>query len=547
MIAAAGAAQSCATPRFAIAGAVNPARGRIVDVHCHLFNSTDLPAARFIKIVFLGLFRKEAAPSLDIEQPDFVDALIALFLLVLGQGAAPTADQEAASLRDGRQPRGGRRVSEQLVADATAEYLLGASSGANAAPENTPGRTKLVAEILAAGAPGDGAPRQGPLTPNEANEAAGRAMRSDFSIGRYLRWFALFVRARASLADQLAAQHRADGFSQVLLCPALIDYDAWLDERVRRSPLRSQVHVMGQVALRSRGPAVHGYVAFDPLRQLNFERKIDRRENPINLVREALTEYGFLGVKLYPPMGFRASGNLDKPQQRYPEAVDAALGGRVGDGLNAALDLLYETCVDLHAPIIAHASASNEAGPNYALRADPAYWLPVFERWPALHVCLAHFGSFAHQSAATPETPLPLGSWEYAFGDYIRRHPESPVFADLSFFTEIAGKSDAELSAYADTLLKFMAACDPDCRHLVFGSDWIMLGNNKMAEGYAATVFEFFKTRCNFDAAKLERLFSGNAARFLGLRDGDPTRDRLLKFYAANGANPDRLPQFDRG
>ncbi len=524
-------------------------RGTIIDVHCHIFNGSDLPASRFLKIVFSKQYRREAALELlDVDDPDIVDVLIQIFLWVLGKSRAPSADAEANLLA--REPARrsvaeSRKSSEASVAKAVASYYAQNLDGAPEVGGEQAAQSKVKRAILFAGGERDKAPSLGPITEAQTESAARQAMASDFDIGRYLRWFALFTRYRASLADQLVANHKADGFDSVLICPALIDYDAWLGERVRKSPLRSQIYVMGAISARPRGPAVHGYVAFDPLRQVNFDRNVDRRENPLNLVRQALKEYGFLGVKLYPPMGFRASGNQEKPAQRYPEPVDAALDGRVGEDLNIALDKLYALCIELDAPVIAHAGPSNGAGPTYASRADPAYWIPVFEKYPKLHVCLAHFGGFSEQSIGFPVgTPLPRGSWDWAFGDFIRRHPDSPVFADLSYFAEISRKSQSELSDYAQLLRTFFDECDPDCRHLMFGSDWIMLGMDSAAKDYASNVYEFFKNQCEFSDDKLNRLFYGNAARFLGLRPNDPTRRRLMNFYRENGLSQSRLPDF---
>jgi predicted TIM-barrel fold metal-dependent hydrolase len=469
--------------------------------------------------------------------------LIQLFLWIMGQARAPAADTELDGLQRGQRPQSvsnSRNASQDAVADAVATYYARDA----AASVDGDGHSRVKTAIFEAAGMGDKAMSLDPPTRKESREAAKAAMASTFDIGRYLRWFALFTRYRQSLALQLQARYEADGFSSVLLCPAMIDYDSWIGERVTRSPLRSQIYVMGAIATAPNGPAVHGYVAYDPLRQVKFDRNIERRENPLGLVRQALTEYGFLGVKLYPPMGFRASGNEEKPAQRYPEPVDALLHGRVGADLNLALEKLYDLCSELNAPILAHAGASNGAGPGYEQRADPAYWLPVFAKYPRLHVCLAHFGGFDTVSAARAGRPLPQSSWDWVFGDYIRENPQAPVYADISYFAEIVGKTDVELKAYADLLRSFLAANDPECRHLVFGSDWIMLGLDASDRSYAARVHHFFKSHCGFDDAMLRRLFFENGVRYLGLNPGGGSRQRLQEFYRENGMSLARLPDF---
>lgn len=541
-------AASLAVPAAAFAYARPPTAGALVDVHCHVFNASDLPATRFLKIVFLEMHREEAAPSLDdIDDPDFVDALIRLFLWILRATTAPSAEDEIRVL-DGRKRPVGRSVRADAaniaVADATASYL-----SSDRAADPTGADARLISAILKAGGRGgEAAPPEGPLSTGEARTAARRAVRSDFKIGRYLRWFALFTRYRHSLVDDLAKQYAQQRQGPILLAPALIDYDAWLGERVTKSPLRSQVQVMGRIARRPRGPAVHGYVAYDPLRQIQSDMKLEQ-ERPLDLVREAILEHGFLGVKVYPPMGFRATGNAELAASDFPKAVVEAIGSaNVGRRIDNAMDQLFDALLDLDAPLLAHASESNGAGDDYAKRADPSFWIRVLQdsekRRSKLRLTLAHFGRFSSRAFENPGI-LPDVSWEWALGNYVKAHPASLVFGDISYLAEIAGKSDPELGAYARIVRRWIDAFDPDCRHLVFGSDWVMLGAEAIAKNYAQRVRAFFKDYCRLNDAQLRRLFSGNAARFLGLRDGDKPRSRLLDFYNRHRLDPSRLPVFD--
>jgi hypothetical protein len=48
-----------------------------------------------------------------------------------------------------------------------------------------------------------------------------------------------------------------------------------------------------------------------------------------------------------------------------------------------------------------------------------------------------------------------------------------------------------------------------------------------------------------FDAGTMENFRWRDAARFLGLDQGQRTRERLTGFLTANGADPDILAQFD--
>jgi predicted TIM-barrel fold metal-dependent hydrolase len=211
--------------------------------------------------------------------------------------------------------------------------------------------------------------------------------------------------------------------------------------------------------------------------------------------------------------------------------------------LDRAMAKLFDTCIEEDASVIAHANRSNDAGPDYSQRADPAHWIPVFRRWPRLRVCLAHFGHFSEVSAATPAgTQLPEASWEWALGRYIKQAGDPPVFADVSYLTEVSGAEPASLEAYAAVLRRWMSEFDPECRHLMFGTDWTMLGLDRSYEDYTARLYAFFRDEMKFDRSRLNRLLFGNAGRFLGLRQDDKARARLLDFYARNKLSPSRLP-----
>jgi predicted TIM-barrel fold metal-dependent hydrolase len=261
---------------------------------------------------------------------------------------------------------------------------------------------------------------------------------------------------------------------------------------------------------------VHAYVAFDPLRQALFRRGHGRFE-PMALVRSAITEHGFKGIKLYPPMGFKPWRNAS---QSYPKQVSTFFGGgaKVGRALDAALSDLYDLAVELDAPIMAHGANSNAGGEQYGLRADPHYWIPVWENWPRLRVSLAHFGSFDTFSEGAPAgSRLPGASWEYTFGRYIRDRPTAPVYADLGFYSEVLNAEPAERARIAGTFRAFVDRYDRELRHVVFGSDWTMLANQRDSRFYTERLVDFLRKDCRLSEEQLDRVLVDNPRAFLGI------------------------------
>jgi predicted TIM-barrel fold metal-dependent hydrolase len=504
--------------------------------HCHVFNATDLPAEKFLRIVFLGHYPAQGIETvLNLKNKDVIDSLIDLFVHIVA-GRAPTAEQEIEVLSGSKTSSTSSAqidLAHQISIDRIDEFF-GKSPSRKTKGKESDGNAALRKALLSAA---------GASVPGKAatDSAAKDAYFSKTDFGSYLRWFTLFTLYRHSLLDELVRSSARQGFKPMLLCPALVDFSKWLDQDVQ-SPLADQIELMGRISARSENPPVHGYVAYDPLGEVLHRRGLNA-QSPFQQVSEALQTHGFVGVKLYPPMGFRASGN--KVGQPYPKAVLEKLHGHISADLEKALDDLYALCSEMSAPILAHAAESNGAGPQYEDRADPAFWIPVFRKWPLLRVCLAHFGRFSYVSAAAPHgAKLPEASWEWTVGRYVKDYPGAGVFADISYFSEILGATKEQRLVFANQFRRFTKDFDSSVSHLMFGTDWIMLGRENAADNFLGTAHAFLSEDCQFTNTQVHQLLYGNAIRFLGLNEGNRNRNRLVEFRTRNGVSGDSLPSF---
>lgn len=533
----------------------------VIDAHCHLFNESDLPAVRFLKIVFLGVHQPDEAKLLDLDDRDVLDGLIYLFKMLFA-GKGPTARAELEDLT-----QKGFEAALAIVdpTDAAVQEELGLWLQTEIKPQGRdPGEVRgeaaVRAAIIAAGGGGKSLKFD---SPQAAQATAKAALASQFDIGVYLRWFKEFRRSRVRLTDKLIAAHRAQGAIPRLMTPAMVDYTCWLGE-APRSPFADQVDVFAALARRPGDTAVHGYVAYDPLHQVFTDMKrrpedvsashwaVDQRETPLDRVRRALTSGGFLGVKLYPPMGFRAARNAAAPRLKFPDPVNRALGisdDELAVRLDDALDRLYRLCTEagVDAPVMAHGGEGNEAKDGYGGRADPYYWLDVVRRFPTLRVSLAHFGGFKYRTAM-PDTGLPsvlANTFEGAFAHHVAANPSSPVFADLAYFEEVLNASADKRQRFAEHLRLYRDRADANLEHLVYGTDWLMLGNLPNAETYAGQIHDFLSLDCKFSDAAVDNIMWRNAVRFAGLRAGSGARRRLEQFYAAHRLDDARLKALD--
>ena len=154
------------------------------------------------------------------------------------------------------------------------------------------------------------------------------------------------------------------------------------------------------------------------------------------------------------------------------------------------MDKLYGWAAEEGVAVMAHASNSNGAADEYSERANPKGWGPVLARYPALRLNLAHFGGFEGRSS---DDSLE-GTWEDGVGQLIAAG-RGDVYADVGYFSEtLSGPADApEQQAMAALTAEFLREYDPDLRHLMYGSDWIMLGLEDNHEAYLDRVSDLFR------------------------------------------------------
>jgi hypothetical protein len=86
---------------------------------------------------------------------------------------------------------------------------------------------------------------------------------------------------------------------------------------------------------------------------------------------------------------------------------------------------------------------------------------------------------------------------------------------------------------------------DPDMRHILFGTDWIMLDNLPKVETYDGQIRDFLRDDCGLNEKQMANIMWLNALRFLGLDSRSKSRKRLEAFYAKHGIDAARLKDFD--
>lgn len=473
----------------------------LIDVHCHCFNAADIPAGEFV--------------AMKLRQEPFAWAkpLIELFGGLLTR-SAPTAEEELTVL-------GGEHVSlhaeDGVVHRSTAERetkFFAALDDRVRQAESTKstGRAQdpLLEQIEL---------ERRTLAGGEKKRPGMReiALKGDGPVGRYCRFASLLLRYRF----EIVSEHIRRYPDIHLLTPLIVDFDSWLlrgsCDRLS-TPVATQLGLLKRInkKLADEGAVtrVHPFVGFDPRRAIGNPSVLRETE-------EAVVTGGAVGVKLYPPMGFRPSDNVHAP---FPRNVG---GAAFGQKLDRELNNLYSWCEENGVPIVAHCADSNYSDPVYRRdkRASPYWWrkviMPGSSGHPQLPLDLGHSGATSDQGWGATRN-----HWPQLVGCMMRQ--ENRLYADISYHPAITAGL-AENKQYFTSLLEFIGANPPVADRLMYGSDWAMVEIEKGARNYLS---EFGRGSREVLGCELTRkILGGNAAAFLGLRNGEPGSERLSRYY----------------
>jgi len=492
----------------------------MIDPHCHIFNAHDLDVFNYISGEITGYWR--------------VSLGVVYAIAEILRAVAPTAEEELAVLDPLISKRTARLKALPKMADAPQvnEQTKLEATGTLEAYEATiderrrrildsPGSVKQLQdrwEVRDKAAKSAGLPAADDETTKVARRASARENFEEARLKLLEPRVAAFVDG-LWFPRSVNALRLGRVYPEItLFTPAMLDPDAWFQFRPyqpveRSTPLGLQMAVYERVAILTNGRFLP-MLAFDPRHQAE---SANDPESPLELVARALQRKCFVGLKLYPPMGFRPARNAERdasPPPNWP----AGLGGR----MDAILDTLFERCAQEELPCLAHANRSHASDPMYLDDSRKEFWESALNAHQALRIDLGHFGGMDDAS-----------SWRGDFCDLMRAHPG--VYADTGDFD---GITCAETRV---AFFKAIVALDPPVRErLMYGSDFYM---NGVYDGYERYHDDWVAAFQDHFPDDWRRLVGGNAADFLGLRAGKQ-RQRLEEFVQDNRLSPTWLTRL---
>ncbi len=504
-----------------------------IDIHNHFFNGRDVPIVGFLQQTTIRDVHAPVDPQMRTE------AFLKLLKFVMLRGT-PTAAEELAELERTPVPTPPEQIEQQdqaRVAEGLAQYARTAGQQ-TAGLRTTRSEEEEILDRIAAELGVTGL-RSGLQTQDsQAQALAAQIYAKDGAnaltqgtqrqyvqrspLIQTLRWAGLLTRRRMDILAELDRLYGGEGGIRIY-SPSMVDFTAWFFTQESVTPVADQIEVVSRIAQTYTSALVLPFAPFCPLRAA-LEHDEDRDIDTLRHVKHAVLERGFLGVKLYPPMGFRPTGNtgtLSVPK--------APKGG--AEALDTELDALFRWCIENEVAIKAHATNSIAAGPNTGRFADPAGWQALMRRegFGDLRLNLAHFGGFDESNRTNTFTSQ--GDWEETLAEMVEEFPN--VYFDLGYWNEVT-EADAATRERVLTLTGNLLARSPQmAKRMMYGSDWSMIGKEPGHPEYLAEVLKSLD-QLGLTDQQVEDVMGGNAARYLGLDQSGPPRDRLDQAYATH-------------
>jgi predicted TIM-barrel fold metal-dependent hydrolase len=492
-----------------------------IDVHCHVFNGSDLPVEGFIEKVKLNAdeiaWRNIGKPGVDLlcewlkSAPDG-EKETKLLRKKLGLADADNEDGEVSDnqfdleLRDLIDKRKNskdddeRELYSSLAAEAGIEPLNAAH--VKGFLGRFWGSVKKMTKKL--------------FKWNSVKKVAKWLLNAPGEIGRLFRWGRLLKKYRYEIVEKIVKMYGRDNGCVDLFTPSLVDFEFWVKERPRTSQPH-QVEVMSYISRLYPG-VIHPFFGYDPWRE---SESPDTADGSLRMLQNAVLSQGFIGAKLYPPMGFSAAHNSSHDFSGVTNEPSEEFGTK----LDTALDALFDWCSrkENDVPIMAHCANSNYLRKDYGLRAHPDYWGYALDKFGDLRVNLGHFGGV--KKLDTSDEKKEKMEWLWKIGSLMQEH--SGVYADLGHFSGILDRDKRK--EMFDLLEHFFGKYDEAPKRVMYATDWHMLEKVDNREDYFEQFSEEYFKR--FGKEMTNDFLGGNAARFLGLYPDDMTRERLEAFY----------------
>ncbi len=290
----------------------------------------------------------------------------------------------------------------------------------------------------------------------------------------------------------------------VLSTPLMMDLELASFNEKPEIPYRYQVKLVSDIVIKYPGE-IMPFIMFDP-----------RRRSVSELIKTALEEMGFLGVKMYPPLGY------------HPDPSSFLNDAEV----NHELEDIYEYCENNSVPITTHCSRGGAYSGDLMRCKElvrefcqPSSWEGVLKKHPELYLNFAHFGG--NEDFLKKDN---TESWCSIIQKLMKQY--NNVYADISYHD---GALNKETSGGYFKILNNLLNDSLIRSRVIFGTDWLMTRHTWEERTY---VEAFTKLPSEI----LQHIAFQNPLNFLFPDKRLPLR--IKHFFASKNINKATLPQW---
>jgi predicted TIM-barrel fold metal-dependent hydrolase len=513
----------------------------VIDTHAHFFNSSDVHVERLL------------SPTLSKGEPyERAARHFASFVKDFAWAVAPGAERERKVMAQIRQVLSGCSKSQSNLDDRVSKLVDDARQEAYSRA-----RSEILSFVRQKSAQKEFAPAMAfafdlPDTADEFfygnTDKAGRHIRSNKEVlgsRSYSNFVEFIIRQLqyrcVNYFDYLGYMSTgADNAIDLAIYHLLdFDYPLGMGEQTPTS-VPEQVDLLSELTILSQG-RVHGFVPFDPMKAVMHRTG----RSPLDIVKDAVENKGFIGVKIYPPMGFAALGNANIKDSFWrngwwlPDKL--RMVPNLGRRLDEELVKLYDWCGSEEVPIMGHTNVSIGPSPEFEALVAALYWEKLVNHKPGLRINFGHFGNTEPASSLNKTIE---------FMDLMRKDPNNRtkfVYADSGHFVEFVGENSTFERALKKLNRHYGSTRPGLFDRFMFGTDWNMVTLVSGSANYYLAAFEKVMDVVAPNKEAKDNFFGRNAAVYLGLARGERTRRRLERFYVRHSiAIPDWMIKVDQ-
>jgi hypothetical protein len=288
------------------------------------------------------------------------------------------------------------------------------------------------------------------------------------------------------------------GINHVL--SALVDFDYWLDGGKPRSSHESQMRLHARLSELSNG-YMRPIISYNPLRD------IMERDGALKLVRTAITDKKFVGIKIYPPNGYYPWGNTAlNPRDSNAGEIDKRL------------EKLWQFSDEAEVPVMAHTNETMGSDEAHDRFGKPKGWEQLTLEYKTKlnlkkppRVNLGHFGGSGFDDKKN--------DWTAEFAALMQKPGGTNIFGDLGYWDDLQcgmvdpAKCDRARKRLENALRSRQNGAvgnTPVTDRVMYGTDWLMLSRSPHWANYPHALYEAIKKIPN---SGVDNIFGPNAMR----------------------------------